>query len=210
MKLLILILIIAFSGVACKHTFKRNISSPCVAHESLFKKRTNGVQVAIVINDVGFCSSEHKIIKYILESKNISVDLFSNKKVLVNHLGKRIKIKHLVGNLDINKYQAIIFIGAPICDHAFKEDFIIKKIVKEADRSNKLIAGIGVGAYLIATTGILKGRKATTSNQYNLHKKMKEAGVIYTGERVTVDKNVITAFHPTDVWEFTLKLLEKL
>lgn len=81
----------------------------------------------------------------------------------------------------------------------------VRLLVANHDREGRLIAAICHGPCVLVSAGILRGRRVTgyESIGVDLH----NAGAYYTGESVTVDRNLITARHYRDNGYFMKALI---
>ncbi len=96
-------------------------------------------------------------------------------------------------DVDINAYNAIVFIGGG-GSAAYFNDSQALSIAKKAAESGKVIAAICIAPVILANAGLLKGKKATVSA--GEEDSLRAKGAIYTGEALTVDGSIITACGP--------------
>lgn len=120
-----------------------------------------------------------------------------------------------VDEIDIAEFDALAIPGgyeeAGFYEDAYSHDFL--NIIKEFDKSGKIIASICVGALPVGKSGVLNGRYGTT---YNLgggkrQKQLSEFGVnVLSDEPIVIDKNIITSYNPSTAFNVAFKLLELL
>jgi 4-methyl-5(b-hydroxyethyl)-thiazole monophosphate biosynthesis len=103
------------------------------------------------------------------------------------------------------------FEEAGFYEDAYSEDFL--NLIREFDRSGKIIASICVGALPIGKSGVLVGRNATTYNLGNgkRQRQLSEFGANVLGnEPIVIDKNIITSYNPSTAFDVAFNLLEIL
>jgi len=120
-----------------------------------------------------------------------------------------------INEVKIEDFDALAIPGgfeeAGFYEDAYSEEFL--NIIREFDKTGKIIASICVGALPVGKSGVLAGRNATT---YNLakgkrQKQLSEFGVkVLCDERIVTDKNIITSYNPSTAFDVAFKLLELL
>jgi 4-methyl-5(b-hydroxyethyl)-thiazole monophosphate biosynthesis len=88
----------------------------------------------------------------------------------------------------------------------------VANLVRQFNEQGKIIASICVGALLLANSGILKGRQATTYNFQGgiRQKQLAEFGVNVVNQPIVHDGNVITSYGPATAISVAFELLEEL
>lgn len=81
-------------------------------------------------------------------------------------------------------------------------------LVRDVFRAGKLTASICHGAWLLASAGVLKGRRATCF--FAIADDVKNAGARYEDAEVCVDGNLITARKPEDIPAFNAAIVRFL
>lgn len=116
--------------------------------------------------------------------------------------------------LNLNDFDALAIPGgfeeAGFYEDAFSECF--QKVIQHFDAQKKPIASICVASLMIAHSGVLKNRKATTYNHPTSQRlvQLEQYGVQITNERIVCDENIITSSNPGTAFEVAFKLLEML
>jgi cyclohexyl-isocyanide hydratase len=105
------------------------------------------------------------------------------------------------------KFDVLIVPGGPGTFKAMKSERLLN-LVKQAYENEKLVCSICTGAFILAKTGILKGKKATT--YHTEIDKLSSYGAIPVKERVVVQNNIITGAGVTASLDVGLKIVEKL
>src|SRR3989338_5156193 len=98
-----------------------------------------------------------------------------------------------IGEINIEEYSAIIFIGGRGAIE-YQNDPFAHMTAQEAITENKVVAAICIAPTILAKAGILEGKKATVWNKDGTGQKiLEENGAIFTGQAVTIDGKMITA-----------------
>ena len=124
---------------------------------------------------------------------HIIVIASTTKKEAVGMLGGKANPEIKIDDVNIEDYSAIVFVGGSGAA-IYLKDKKIQKIAKQAYEKGKVVAAICIAPSILANAGILKDKMATCwpSEETNLLAK----GAYYTGESVTIDKNIVTASGP--------------
>ncbi|MDP4268235.1 MAG: DJ-1/PfpI family protein [Bacteroidota bacterium] len=136
------------------------------------------------------------------------------KKEVVSTFNIPISVEKTIDEIKINDYDALAIPGGfeeyGFYEEAYDEKFL--NLIREFDKSGKIIATICVAALPVAKSGVLRGRKATTYHLKDAYrqKQLKEFGVDVVNEPIVVDKNIITSYCPETAPGVAFKLLEKL
>ena len=96
-------------------------------------------------------------------------------------------------------------------EEAYRQDTV--GLIRAFHKAGKPIASICVGALVLAHSGILEGRKATTYALSGGHrqKQLAEFGAeVQADEQIVVDGNLITSFGPSTASGVAFRLLEML
>ncbi|KZL90590.1 DJ-1/PfpI family protein [Clostridium magnum] len=119
-----------------------------------------------------------------------------------------------VSDVNIDEFDALAIPGgfeeAGFYKDAYSEDFL--DLIREFDKSGKIIASICVGALPIGKSGILAGRNATTYKLNGIRQKqLSEFGAkVIPDKPIVLDKNIITSYNPATAFDVAFKLLELL
>lgn len=81
----------------------------------------------------------------------------------------------------------------------------VNSFVKEMFESGKLVAGICHAGWVLASAGILKGKKATCFHA--IKDDMVNAGAVFEDRDVVVDGNLITSRNPYDLPAFCREII---
>ncbi len=136
-------------------------------------------------------------------------------KTVVSTFGVPILVDKSYDEINVSEYDALAIPGGfeefGFYEDAYDERFL--NIIREFERSQRIIASICVGALPVAASGILRGRKTTT---YHLgdgkrQKQLAEFGAeVIPDQSVVIDKNIITSFCPETAPHVAIALLAML
>lgn len=148
-----------------------------------------------------------------LEKVGIEVEVAStNLGEAKGKLGGRVPVDLLLDQVEVLKYDAIIFIGGPGAVN-YINDKKAHKIAKKAVESNKILAAICIAPAILTKAGVLLGKKATvwtSEEDKEAIKILENGGAKYTDEKVVIDGKIITASGPQAAEEFGRKIVENL
>ncbi len=105
------------------------------------------------------------------------------------------------------EYDAVIIPGgwAPDC---LRQDDRVLKLVREMDRTGKIVASICHGGWVLCSADVIRGRRVTCFKA--IKDDMIHAGGKYVDEEVVVDENIITSRVPTDLPAFCREIAKAL
>jgi protease I len=119
--------------------------------------------------------------------KIFSVDMRNAEEMDIGNLKT-----HNVQELHSDCFDAIAVMGETgTKEYLWNNTDIISRLQK-FDNARKLVAGIGLGAIVLAQAGVLVGKKATIDNTVELVIQLKSYGAIFVPEDVVILKWVIT------------------
>jgi len=169
-------------------------------------------KVSIIIASKDFRDEEYFITKEILESKEIIVKTFSDKKEAIGKFGGEAKVDNLIENLKVNDFDAIVFVGGSGAIELLDND-VSYNICKSSIEEGKILAAICISPVILAKSGVLKNKKATVWSS-NLDKSaikiLKDNGALYEKGPVIIDQNIITGENAESVEEFSNALIKSL
>jgi protease I len=122
-------------------------------------------------------------------------------------LGTRIKPDLLIDDLDVEGYDAIIFVGGPGA-RQYWDDPRAHEFARQALQQGKILAAICIAPVTLAKAGVLEGRSATVWPSEA--KALKAQGARYTASDVETDGNIITADGPGSAGKFGEAILAAL
>jgi protease I len=170
-----------------------------------------GISVAIMATD-GFEEVELTVPKEELESRGATVEILSENETIKSwknkQWGSTFKVDSLLGKAELSKYHALIVPGGALNADKLRRNKTAIEIIRSFSRQNKPIAAICHGPQLLIEAGLVESRKMTS--HHAIKTDMKNAGADFQDERVTQDKNFITAMGAEDVHPFAAKIIAAL
>jgi len=170
-------------------------------------------KAALIIAFEGFKDEEYLKTKEKLEEAGIEVETFSNLSGTAKGAdGTEVEIALTLRDLNVDDYDAIVFIGGPGALENLDNDQSYQ-IAQEAVSKNKILAAICISPVILAKSGVLNGKRATVWSSI-LDKspivKLEENGAMYVNQPVVVEGNIITANGPQAASQFGEAIAEKL
>lgn len=173
-------------------------------------------KIAIIIASQGFQDYEFETPYNYFMKKNAIVDVFSTQKGNARgSFGKLVFVDKLLTELDVDQYDAIVYVGGSGTPSLRKHDYS-KTLANLAFKKNKIVAAICWSPTILAKAGILKGKKATVwngmDNEFGIltSEYLEQQGAIYTGANVEKDGNIITANGPSAAHKYAEEIWKAL
>lgn len=117
-----------------------------------------------------------------------------------------------LSDISLEEFDALAIPGgfeeAGFYEDAFSEDF--QEVVRYFDAHKKPIASICVAALMVAHSGVLKNKQATTYDHPTSKRRdqLKQYGVQVMDQRIVCDEHIITSSNPGTAFEVAFELLE--
>lgn len=168
-------------------------------------------RAVFVIAHDGFQSVEYSVPKTLLEQSGIIITTASDKTMPATaHDGSTVDVDMSVADVDINQFDALLFIGGPgALEHLDNQTSY--DLINAAVEAKKLIGAICISPRILAKAGILDNKRATGWNGDNeLGAFFKEHNVHYKNEDVIVDGLIVTAVGPNAAREFAEQIISLL
>ena len=152
------------------------------------------MKVVMIIAQKDFRDEELFDTKEVFENSGLYVDVAaSEEKTASGMLGGSIEPDIKISEIEVSKYDAIVFIGGPGA-YDFIDDNSIHELANNFYGQRKLVAAICIAPAILARAGLLKNIKATIHDSGVEY--LQNAEAIYTGNDVEVGENIITANGP--------------
>ncbi len=165
-------------------------------------------KVVMIISKNNFRDEEYLQPKEILTKAKVKVITASSSKgTAKGMLGATQNVDISVNEIDAKNYDAVIFIGGSGASEYF-DNKQAHKIVRDAISGKKILGAICIAPITLAKAGVFKNKKATVFSSEV--EELKKWGANYTGKKVEVDGNIITASGPEAAKQFGEKILEIL
>jgi protease I len=151
-------------------------------------------KAVFVIAEQVFRDEEYLVPKNLLEKAGIKVETASTTmKEAVGKLGARVQPDLLLSQINVEKYDALIFVGGGGAEQYF-DDPTAHSLANSFLKAGKVLAAICIAPVILARAGLLKGKQATV--YIDGAEELKRAGSIYTGNPVQTDGWIVTANGP--------------
>ncbi len=111
-----------------------------------------------------------------------------------------------IDKINADDFDMIVLPGGQPGTDNLNADETVRKLIQDFYNKGKLTGAICAAPYVLANSGILKGKKATSYPSYK--DKLKDAD--YLEESVVEDSNVLTSRGPGTAACFAFKIVEKL
>ncbi len=170
---------------------------------------------AVVITAEGFEDEEviYPVIR--LAEAGFKVDIATNGAKLVNgrlNFPLELIVKYYATlvdakNLKTVDYDLVLIPGGFEAPDRIRQVPEILEFVRQMNKHKKVVSAFCHGPWVLISSGILKGKKATCYP--GIIDDLKNAGAVYVNEPAVTDGNIITARHPRDVGELMKAILSK-
>lgn len=161
------------------------------------------IKIILVVAHEGYQPTEYEEPKKLLTTAGFDVLTASNKPgAAIAKDGSTTPVDYVLNAIKGDNYDGIFFIGGPGTLENLDNETSYS-IIRAAAHAHKPLGAICIATRILAHAGCLTGVKATGWNDdHALEPLYKEYDVIYTPEKVVVDKNIITATGPSAAKEF--------
>jgi protease I len=146
-----------------------------------------------------------------LEEAGAEVHLISTKTGEIqgfNHLdkGDTFPVDKTAAEVSAHEYRALVLPGGVANPDTLRINSEAVQLVRDFVESDKPVAAICHGPWLLVEAGVLKGR--TLTSWPSLKTDINNAGGSWVDEQVQVDQKLITSRKPNDLPAFCAKMLE--
>jgi len=130
-----------------------------------------------------------------------------SSRTYTSKLGYPVDVNKEAKEIDMSKYDGVVIPGgyAPDLMRRYPE---MVRIVKEAHQKGKVVAAICHAGWMLASAGIVKGKKVT--GFMAIKDDLINAGANYVDEEVVTDGNLITSRKPDDLPAFCREIIAAL
>ncbi len=161
---------------------------------------TKAKKAVLIIASRNFRDEELIETKAELEKADVATVIASTKTGIIRGmLRAKAEAAILVNNINVDDYDAVIFIGGTGAREYFGSSAAMN-LARQAKEKGKVLAAISIAPAILADAGVLQNVKATcfTTEKYKLQK----GGAIFTTAPVERDGLIITAGSPRASTEF--------
>jgi len=172
----------------------------------------DGKRVAFLVTD-GFEQVELTGPREALENSGAVVDILGEKDGKVrgwNHdePADAFDLDATFDSADLDLYDALVLPGGVQNSDTIRIIPGAQKLVKSHAAAGKPLAVICHGAWLLVSSGLVKGKRMTSYK--TLQDDIRNAGGQWVDEQVVVDGNLITSRQPDDIPAFNEQLIKAL
>jgi protease I len=151
-------------------------------------------EVLMIIASEKYREDELFVTKDEIEKLGLKISIASTiKGKCFGNNGRIVNSDFSINEININHYNAIVYIGGLGCKKLFDNENALK-IARDANNSGKIIGAICLAPVILANAGLLKDKNATVFGTEI--KAIEKKGAKYFGPGVVVDKNIVTANAP--------------
>jgi archaeal arginyl aminopeptidase len=162
---------------------------------------------ALIVSTDMFEDLELLVPYYRLLEEKVETDIASiNGGTIVGIHGYKVVAALSLNQIDPSLYDLLILPGGKAPSVLRKNEKMLT-IVRHFFAKGKAVAAICHGPQILASAGVLSGKKATCYK--SIAKELKSAGCRYSDQKVVVDGNLITSRTPADFPYFMREIIKK-
>ena len=178
------------------------------AEASANQEGTGAKRAALIVASQNFLDEELFETKRALDAAGVQSVIASTRiGIIRGTLGSIAEANYLIGQLNVDDYDAIIFIGG-LGAVEYVANPIAMNLAQEAVRNRKILAAIGTAPTILANAGVLRGVRATSL--LTERNSLVLAGALYTGTSVEEDRMIITGMDSGAAMQFGRKIADAL
>lgn len=167
------------------------------------------MRILMIVAPKNFHDEEYLQPKQAFEAQGFEVKTASLTSSASGMLGLEIKTDLLLDEVNVDSYDAIVFVGGSGASVYFTNIKALE-IARKAAAKEKTIGAICIAPAILANAGVLARRKATVFPDKRLIENLKDKGAFYVNSNVIGDDNIITADGPNSARLFAKKIIETL
>ncbi len=141
------------------------------------------------------------------EGAEVKVIGTGNAKQYASKDGYPVKVDASAKEVKGADFDAVIIPGGFAPDYMRRSEAMVK-LVRDAFGAGKVVAAICHAGWMLCSSGIVKGKRATCF--HSIRDDLKNAGAEYVDEEVVVDGNLITSRFPDDLPAFCREIIKAL
>ena len=121
---------------------------------------------------------------------------------------QKVDVDGSFGDLDVSSVDAVVVPGGTVNADHIRTDEDAQEIVRQVLDSDKVLAVICHGPWLLVSAGVAEGRTLTSYPSLSID--LENAGATWQDEEVVVDGTLITSRNPDDLPAFVEAISEAL
>ncbi|MFC7552589.1 type 1 glutamine amidotransferase domain-containing protein [Pseudoroseomonas wenyumeiae] len=122
--------------------------------------------------------------------------------------GQKVTVDRKLAEVRAEDYDAIVLPGGQINPDKLRIEPQAVQLVQDFAAKGKVVAAICHGPWLLAESGLAKGR--TLTSFASIKTDMKNAGATWVDKEVVTDKGIVTSRSPKDLDAFVAKIVEEV
>ena len=193
--------------------FLTGCQQPHLSNQINHPTMNSAKKVLLFIAFNGFQDTEHNETYQALQKAGWQTTTISSKMgTAQGKFGAKIAVENLIGDVNMNDYQALVLIGGPGAESYLQNQYL-HQLARQAVQQNKVVAAICVAPAILAEAGALKGKQATvwsSAADRSFIDILIKNGAQYVEQGVVVDGNIITANGPEIAKDFAQELIKLL
>ncbi len=183
-------------------------SPPLEEARQLGKDMGDSKKILMVIAPKDFRDEEYQEPRDILENNGYDIEVASIQTGAATGMqGTEAEIDITTSEVDPYRYQAVVFVGGPGMKQILGDN-TLEMLAENFYQANKLTTAICIAPVILANTGLLENKKATSYEDGR--ESLLSNGADFLEENVVVDGNIITANGPQAATEFAQAILSEL
>ncbi|OGK12442.1 hypothetical protein A3C98_00465 [Candidatus Roizmanbacteria bacterium RIFCSPHIGHO2_02_FULL_37_15] len=163
----------------------------------------------VILTGPGHEDPEFIVPWLVLPAEGIEVEVAtSNNLVVIGKHGYPAKPTITLSDLVSKNYDAVLVAGGYEAPDRLRQKTEVIKFVQEMYKKGKIVAAICHGPWVLASSNILKGKKATCYP--GMKDDLINAGAKYLQQAVVVDGNLVTSDRPESTGFWVKEIVNKL
>lgn len=130
-----------------------------------------------------------------------------SSRVYTSKYGYPVEVDREAKEIDVSQIDGVVIPGGYAPDLMRRSPEMVR-IVREAYEQGKMVAAICHAGWMLASAGILRGKRATSF--FAIKDDMINAGALYVDAEVVRDGNLLTSRKPEDLPAFCRAMIEIL
>ncbi|MCL8000482.1 type 1 glutamine amidotransferase [Brucella sp. 21LCYQ03] len=122
--------------------------------------------------------------------------------------GDSIDVDLLAEDVNVEDFDALVLPGGQINPDKLRTDENAMRVVREFTQSGKIVAAICHAPWLLIEVDAIRGRNVTSYG--SIKTDVRNAGGVWSDEKVVVDQGIITSRSPDDLDAFVNKIVEEI